>query len=60
MLVYKGNICEHWRDQFLGEIALKYFYIIIMQRQKTPKQNMFDTRKHLGLPHYYKKLTTQI
>ena len=54
MLVYKGNICEHWRDQFKGTDCAQVFLHYNNQETKNAKKNLFDGRKHLGLPAYFK------
>ena len=54
MLVYKGNICEHWRDQFTGQDCAQVFLHYNNAATKGAKKNMFDGRKHLGLPAWYK------
>ena len=39
MLVYKGNICEHWRYVVLMvQIVIRFFYIIIIKKQKVLKR----------------------
>jgi len=55
MLVYKGNILEHWREKFEGNDCAQVF--LHYNNKKTPgaEENMFDTREHLGLPNYFKK-----
>ena len=56
MLVYKGMICEHWREVFLGEDCAQVFlhYNDVNSSVGNAKQNMFDGRPHLGLPGYFK------
>jgi len=57
MLVYRGNICEHWRDQFEGENCYQVFLHYNNQKTKGSKKNLFDGRKHLGLPAWWKDKT---
>jgi len=57
MLVYRGNICEHWRDQFEGENCAQVFLHYNNQKTKGSKKNLFDGRKHLGLPSWWKDKT---
>ena len=57
MLVYKGNICEHWRDQFNGTDCAQVFLHYNNQKTKGSKKNLFDGRKHLGLPAWWKDKT---
>ena len=53
MLVYKGNLCEHWRDKFNGKDCAQVFLHYNNVKTKGSKKNMFDGRKHLGLPSYF-------
>tara|TARA_B100001778_G_scaffold324753_1_gene319463 strand:- start:130 stop:813 length:684 start_codon:yes stop_codon:yes gene_type:complete len=57
MLVYKGNICEHWRDHFDGKDCAQVFLHYNNQATKGSKDNLFDGRKHLGLPSWWKDKT---
>tara|TARA_Y100001937_G_scaffold29992_1_gene43260 strand:+ start:203 stop:868 length:666 start_codon:yes stop_codon:yes gene_type:complete len=54
MLVYKGMILEHWREVFLGEDCAQVFLHYNDQASPNAKENMFDTRPHLGLPSWFK------
>ena len=55
MLVYKGVELEHWREKFKGKDCVQVF--LHYNNRKTPgaKDNMFDNRKHLGLPNWFKR-----
>ena len=54
MMVYSGCELEHWREKFKGKSCGQVF--LHYNNRKTPgaKDNMFDTRKHLGLPSWFK------
>ena len=54
MLVYKGNICEHWREAFDGEDCGQVF--LHYNNAETPGaiENQFDGRPHIGLPSWFK------
>jgi len=56
MLVYKGTVLEHWRETFLGKDCAQVFlhYNDVNSKIVNVKENMFDTRPHLGLPAYFK------
>ena len=56
MLVYKGNLCEHWRETFLGKDCAQVFlhYNDVNSQFGNVKENIFDGRPHLGLPSYFK------
>ena len=53
MLVYRGNICEHWRDKFTGKDCAQVFLHYNNAATKGAKKNMFDGRPHIGLPAYW-------
>ncbi len=55
MLVYKGNILEHWRDSFNGEECGQVFLHYTNVKTKGAKENIFDRRPHLGLPGFFRK-----
>jgi hypothetical protein len=58
MLVYKGNELEHWRDVFNGENCAQVFLHYNNIKTKGSKENIYDSRPHLGLPHFFKKSNT--
>ena len=55
MLVYRGNILEHWRDAFKGTDCGQVFLHYNNAKTKGSKENQFDKRPHLGLPSWFKK-----
>jgi hypothetical protein len=55
MLIYKGNLLEHWRDAFQGENCCQVFLHYNNQATEGSKENLFDKRPHLGLPAWFKK-----
>jgi hypothetical protein len=55
MLVYKGMELEHWRDEFQGDNCCQVFLHYNNQKSKNADKNIYDTRKHLGLPSWFKK-----
>ena len=55
MLVYKGCILEHWREPFKGKDCAQVFLHYNNTKTKNSKQNLFDTRPHLGLPSWFKR-----
>jgi hypothetical protein len=55
MLVYKGNELEHWRESFEGENCIQVFLHYNNLETKGSKENICDTRPHLGLPAWFKK-----
>jgi hypothetical protein len=55
MLVYRGNLLEHWREEFKGQDCVQVFLHYNNAATKGAKDNIFDKRKHLGLPSWFKK-----
>jgi len=55
MLVYKGMELEHWRKEFQGDNCCQVFLHYNDQKSKDSYKNIYDTRKHLGLPAWFKK-----
>ena len=55
MLVYKGNILEHWRESFKGTNCAQVFLHYNNKDTKDSDKNIFETRPHLGLPSEFKK-----
>ena len=54
MLVYKGNILEHWRNKFQGELCGQVFLHYNSVDTKNAEYNKFDTRPFIGLPVSFK------
>jgi hypothetical protein len=55
MLIYKGNILEHWREPFQGDECVQIFLHYTDQNKEGAKDRIFDDRMHLGLPSFFKK-----
>jgi hypothetical protein len=55
MLVYRGNLLEHWREEFKGNDCGQVFLHYNNAATKGAKDNIFDKRKHLGLSSWFKK-----
>jgi len=55
MLVYRGNILEHWRDAFEGENCGQVFLHYNDINTAGARENIYDKRPHLGLPSRFKK-----
>ena len=53
MLIYKGNICEHWRNAFEGEICGQVFLHYNNKDTEGSEKNIYDNRPLLGLPKNY-------
>jgi len=52
MLVYRGNLLEHWREEFKGE-ACGQVFLHYNKKTKESLKNKFDGRPHLGMPDYF-------
>lgn len=55
MIIYKGNILEHWREPLEGECCVQLFLHYQDVKTKGAKQNLYDGRPCVGLPRYFKK-----
>lgn len=55
MLIYKGCELEHWREPFTGEECVQVFLHYNDSKTYGADQNIFDTRPHIGLPHWFKR-----
>ena len=55
MLVYRGCELEHWREKFKGKCNVQVFLHYNNKKTRFAKENIFDRRKHLGLPNWLKK-----
>tara|TARA_R100000005_G_C4962061_1_gene178341 strand:+ start:533 stop:1186 length:654 start_codon:yes stop_codon:yes gene_type:complete len=55
MLVYRGMVLEHWREEFQGEECCQVFLHYNDQKSKDANKNIYDRRPHLGLPPWFKK-----
>lgn len=55
MLVYKGVILEHWREEFKGDHCTQVFLHYNNMQTEGSNENLFDKRLHLGLPATFKK-----
>ena len=55
MLVYRGIELEHWREKFKGKVSAQVFLHYNNTKTRFARDNMFDKRKHLGLPSWFKK-----
>ncbi len=55
MLVYRGMELEHWREEFQGNDCTQVFLHYNNKNSKNADKNIYDRRKHLGLPSYFKQ-----
>ena len=54
MLVYSGCELEHWRNKFNGKDCVQVFLHYNDSKTKGALNNIFDNRKHIGLPAWFK------
>ena len=54
MLIYRGQELEHWREPFKGDECAQVFLHYSDVKSKNAKENIFDRRKHIGLPAWFK------
>ena len=54
MLIYRGQELEHWREPFKGNECAQVFLHYNDVKSKNAKENIFDKRKHIGLPAWFK------
>ena len=55
MLVYRGNILEHWRERFVGKDCAQVFLHYTNTETKGSADNIYDSRPHIGLPKEFKR-----
>jgi hypothetical protein len=55
MLIYRGNLLEHWREKFEGEICAQVFLHYTDINTEGAEKNENDLRPHLGLPQEFKE-----
>ena len=60
MLVYRGDLLEHWREPYTGNYCAQVF--LHYNDVKTPgaEENALDKRPHLGLPSKFKRIEKKI
>ena len=54
MLVYRGMELEHWREKFKGKNCAQVFLHYNNLKTRGSRFNIFDKKKHLGLPAWFK------
>ena len=55
MLIYRGQELDHWREKFQGNDCCQVFLHYNDQKSKEAEKNIYDRRKHLGLPDWFKE-----
>lgn len=54
LLIYKGELLEHWREEFKGKDCAQVFLHYNNQFSPGADDNIFDQRPHVGLPSWFK------
>jgi len=60
MLVYRGQLLEHWREPYTGNYCAQVFLHYNNKATKGAEENAFDRRPHLGLPSRFKRVEKKI
>jgi len=60
MLVYQGQLLEHWREPYTGNYCAQVFLHYNNKATKGAEENAFDRRPHLGLPSRFKRVEKKI
>ena len=55
MIIYRGDILEHWREKFNGETCVQIFLHYTNVKSKGAQQNIYDSKPCVGLPSWFKK-----
>jgi hypothetical protein len=54
IMIYRGNLVEHWREPLIGNDAVQCFLHYNDSKTEDAALNAADTRPHLGLPGYFR------
>ena len=60
MLVYRGDLLEHWREPYKGQYHAQVFLHYNNKATKGSEENALDRRPHLGLPNTYRRAEKKI
>jgi hypothetical protein len=55
MLIYRGDLLEHWREKFEGEHCAQVFLHYNNINTPGADKNIFDSKIHIGLPGNFKR-----
>ena len=53
MMIYKGHLCEHWREKFTGDTCAQVFFHYNDKNTNEAEKNKYDGRPMLGIPRSY-------
>ena len=54
IMIYRGNMVEHWREPLESDDAIQCFLHYNDSKTKDAALNAADTRQHLGLPGWFR------
>jgi len=60
MLVYRGDLLEHWREPFKGNYCAQVFLHYNNKATEGAEENALDKRPHLGLPSRFKRAEKKV
>ena len=60
MLIYRGDLLEHWREPYTGNYCAQVFLHYNNKATKGSEENALDKRPHLGLPSRFKRAEKKI
>ena len=55
MIIYRGDILEHWREKFDGDTCVQIFLHYTDIKSEGAKENIYDSKPCVGLPDWFKK-----
>ena len=60
MIIYRGNILEHWREPLQGNQCVQLFLHYTDVKTKGAKENIYDSKPCIGLPNWFKNKTLYV
>ena len=55
MIIYRGDLLEHWREKFKGNSCVQIFLHYTNIKSEGAEDNIYDGKPCVGLPNYFKK-----
>jgi len=55
MVIYRGDILEHWREPLQGNLCVQLFLHYTDVKKKGSEKNIYDGRPCVGLPNWFIK-----
>ena len=54
MIIYRGDLLEHWREKFKSNTCIQIFLHYTNVKTKGAKENIYDSKPCVGLPNCFK------